>query len=115
MSGGPSLKGELSDLGSGGARVILHSPLAEGQFVRLNFPGKADQPQSKSRMIIGCVVHSRRESERYVVGIAFGWDAAMKGGARPTPRLQAPTSRFLAFFRKGRPRRSVTDNRRNGV
>jgi hypothetical protein len=86
LGGGETLKGELTDLGTGGARLILDRPLAAGRVVRLVFPRSKHSASRTGKMIVGQVVHSRSEAGQSVVGVAFGWDAAVK----ESPRLAGP-------------------------
>jgi len=111
LNGGPSLKGELTDLGSGGARIILDSPLPSGQSVRLVFPAKTGQAQSRCRMIIGNVVYSQKEAARHVVGIAFGWNAATKESPQLIRHKSAPSLWFPFFSRKVKPRHPIPNGR----
>ena len=104
MGGGPSLKGTLADLGGGGARLMLDHPLGPGEVIRLVFPAKGGEASRQGRMILGQVVHSQAEPGGYAVGVAFGWDAAMKEAARPVSRKAGLLSWFRSFWRKDTPR-----------
>jgi hypothetical protein len=94
LGGGPSLKGTLADLG-GGARLRVDRPLGRGEVIRLVFPAGRGEANRQGRMILGQVVHSRAEEGGYAVGVAFGWDAAVKDVARPDTR----TAGFLSWLR----------------
>jgi hypothetical protein len=107
LGGGPSIKGKLADLGGGGARVVLERPLDRGEVVRLIFPRKADQAQQPGRLIIGHVVHSRAALEGYVVGVAFGWDAAVRVPAQPAVWRAEPASWFHRFTGRAKPQHPV--------
>ena len=100
LGDGPSLKGTLADLGGGGARLMLDRPLGPGEVIRLVFPAKDGDASRQGRMILGQVVHSQAEPGGYAVGVAFGWDAAMKEVARPVSRKAGLLSWFRSFWRK---------------
>ncbi len=100
LSGGPSFKGTLADLASGGARLILDRPLASGEVIRLVFPRKGDEANRQGRMILGQVVHSQAELGGHVVGVVFGWDAAIKESAQPIAQKAGLGSWFRLFWRK---------------
>jgi hypothetical protein len=89
LGGGPPLKAELRNLGKGGARLLLDAPVPRGQGLRLVFPRKKGQSDRSGRMIVGHVVHSRIEDGRYLIGVAFGWHAAVRETPRPMYRKTA--------------------------
>jgi hypothetical protein len=89
LGGGPTIKAELRDLGKGGARLLLDRPVSRGQGLRLVFPRKTGQTDRSGRMIVGHVVYSRVEAGRHVVGVAFGWHAAVKETPQPMYRKTA--------------------------
>jgi hypothetical protein len=101
LGGGPPIKAELRDLGKGGARLILDRPVSRGQGLRLVFPRKSGQTDRSGRMIVGHVVYSRVEDGRHLVGVAFGWHAAVKETPRPMYRKTA-FSWIGLFSRKAR-------------
>jgi hypothetical protein len=83
IGGGPPIRAELRDLAKGGACLVVDRPLSRGQGLRLVFPQKGGPERSSGRMIVGHVAHSRSEAGRHVVGVTFGWHAAVKDGPRP--------------------------------
>jgi hypothetical protein len=97
LSGGETLKGELADLGKGGARLLVDRPLAEGHVVRLVFPRRSEPGHRNGRTIVGQVVHSSRHARGSVVGIAFGWDTAVAESLGPRAPRKACWS-WLGFF-----------------
>ena len=103
LGGGPSLQGTLADLGGGGARLMLDRPLGPGEVIRLVLPAKGGEASRQGRMILGQVVHSRAEPSGYSVGVAFGWDSAMKEAAGPASRESGLLSWFRSFWRKVMP------------
>lgn len=96
LSGGPAFKANLVDLGRGGARIALERPVARGTPVRLVFPRKSGETGRTGRVIVGQVVHSRADGDRYLIGVAFGWHAAVKDAAQPLYRKTART--WFGFF-----------------
>jgi hypothetical protein len=112
LSGGEMLRAELADVAKGGARLVLDRPLAQGKMVRLVFPGKNHVGQRSGRMIVGHVVHSRSESGRSVVGVAFGWDAAVSAGSRPNLPKVKSRSWFGLFSRKAKSSKSAFSDKR---
>jgi hypothetical protein len=96
LGGGPPIKAELRSLGKGGARLLLDRPLSRGQGLRLVFPRKSGQTHQTGRMIVGHVVHSRVEDGRHVVGVAFGWHAAVKD--TPRPMYHKTTFSWIGLF-----------------
>jgi hypothetical protein len=104
LAGGTSLKGTLTDVSSGGVRVTLDRQLDEDEVVRLVFSHRSGSSSGPGRTIIGHVVHTRRESDRFHVGIAFGWDAAV--GGSPTIRRDPGMPRWLRFFSRKPTRRN---------
>ncbi len=107
LLGGEPLKGSLADVGSGGIRVSLDGSLTEGEPVRLVFPREGGTPGRAGRTIIGHVAHRAGGRGFRDVGIAFGWQAAVRGlGDRgPAPRAAdamaaiAPVRRSWAIMR----------------
>ncbi len=79
LLGGEPLKGSLADVGSGGIRVSLDGSLTEGEPVRLVFPREGGTPGRAGRTIIGHVAHRAGGRGFRDVGIAFGWQAAVRG------------------------------------
>jgi hypothetical protein len=96
LGGGPTIKAELRDLGKGGARLLLDRPVSRGQGLRLVFPRKSGQTDRSGRMIVGHVVYSRVEGGRHVVGVAFGWHAAVK--QTPQPMYQKTAFSWIGLF-----------------
>ena len=109
LSGGPAFKANLVDLGRGGARIALDRPMAQGAPVRLVFPRKSGETGRSGRVIVGQVVHSRVDGGRYVIGVAFGWHAAVKDAAQPLFRKSART--WFGFFSR-RPRETSPASKR---
>jgi PilZ domain len=103
LGGGPSLKGTLADLGGGGARLRVDRPLGRGEVIRLVFPARRGEANRQGRMILGQVVHSRAEEGGYAVGVAFGWDAAVKDVARPDTRKAGFLSWLRSFWTQAAP------------
>ncbi len=101
LSGGPAVKAHLIDLGKGGASIALDRHLPPGMTVRLVFPRKNGDTNRSGRVIVGHIVHSRAEAGRHVIGVVFGWHAAVKDGPQP---LYRKTSQkwFGLFSRKPR-------------
>jgi hypothetical protein len=112
LGGGPSFKGTLADLGSDGARLILDRPLDSGEVIRVIFPRKGDEANRPGRMILGQVVHSQAEPGGHVVGVVFGWDAAVKESTQPTARKAGLMSWFRLFWKKAAPRSPAGTARR---
>jgi len=79
---------------------MLDRPLGPGEVIRLVFPAKRGEANRQGRMILGQVVHSQAERGSYAVGVAFGWDAAMKEVARPVSRKTGLLSWFRSFWSK---------------
>jgi hypothetical protein len=100
LSGGETLKGELTDLGNGGARLLLDRPLSEGHVVRLVFPRRSEPGHRNGRTIVGQVVHSRSDARGAVVGVAFGWDAVVAGSAKSAVSERSPRSWFGLLSRQ---------------
>jgi hypothetical protein len=96
LSGGPPFKAELINLGRGGASIALDRPLGAGTTVRLVFPRKRGETNRSGRVIVGHIVHSRAEAGRHVIGVVFGWHAAVKDGPQPLYRKTA--HKWLGFF-----------------
>jgi PilZ domain len=86
IGGGPGIRAELRDVANGGACLMVDQPLCRRQGLRLVFPRKDGPTGRTGRTIIGHVVHSRAESGRYMVGVAFGWHAAVRENPRPIYR-----------------------------
>ena len=95
LSSGRRYVGELMDLSRGGVRLALELGLARDEYVKLFFPSKSDRTRPEGRMIIGHVVESKRDAGRYLVRIAFGWDAAVGEAAHPVRK----DSRSSPFYR----------------
>ena len=112
LSGGETLKGELTDLGTGGARVILDRPLAAGRVVRLVFPRSRHSASRTGKMIVGHVVHSRSEAGQSVVGVAFGWDAAVKESPRQADPKKMSWWWSGLFSRKAKHPRTAVSRKR---
>ncbi len=100
LAGGPPLKGRLADVGAGGVGVALDRPLNPGEAVRLVFASRGGSSSQPGRTIIGRVAHSCRRAGTHYIGIAFGWEAAMRGSA--TIRRDTPTPGWLRFFSRRR-------------
>ena len=98
LGGGPSFKGTLANLGSDGVRLILDRPLDSGEVIRLVFLRKGDEPNRPGRMILGQVVHSQADSAGHVVGVVFGWDAAVKESSQSIARKSGLMSWFRNFW-----------------
>jgi PilZ domain len=96
LSGGPAFKAELINLGSGGASIALDRRLVDGTTIRLVFPRKSGETGRGGRVIVGHVVHSREEPGRHVVGVVFGWHAAVKDG--PQPLLRKSRHKWFGLF-----------------
>jgi PilZ domain len=101
LSGGPALKAALIDLGRGGASIALDRHLSPGMVVRLVFPRKSGETHRSGRVIVGNIVHSRIEAGRHVIGVVFGWHAAVKDGPQPLYRKTAQKW-FGLFSRKSK-------------
>jgi hypothetical protein len=99
LSGGPAFKADLIDLGRGGASIALDRHLPPGMVVRLVFPRKGSETNRSGRVIVGHIVHSRSEAGRHVIGVVFGWHAAVKDGPQPLFRKTA-RNWFGLFSRK---------------
>ena len=112
LSGGPSLKGILTDLSGGGARLILDRPLGRGEVVRLVFPRKGNAASQPGRIILGQVVHSQIEPGCHIVRVAFAWDAAVKQSPRAIAPKRGLFSWFRGFWQKSALRRPVSSQRR---
>ena len=82
LNSGPPSVGELLHVGRGGVRLTFDHCLPRDEVVRLLIPRKSSNSRCGGRMIIGHVAHSVADSGRRVVGIAFGWDAAVQHDAR---------------------------------
>jgi PilZ domain len=89
LSGGPAFKADLIDLSRGGASIALDRHLPPGMVVRLVFPRKRGETHRSGRVIVGHIVHSRSEAGRQVIGVVFGWHAAVKDGPQPLFRKTA--------------------------
>jgi hypothetical protein len=100
LGGGPPLQGELMDVGGGGVRVALDRSLPSEEIVRVFFPRKSNVGRQPGRMIIGHVVHSESDAGRYIVRIAYGWDAAVPRTASPIRKDSESSSLFRPFSRK---------------
>jgi hypothetical protein len=111
LSGGETLKAELTDLGKGGARLLLDRPLNEGHVVRLVFPRRSEPGHRQGRTIVGQVVHSRSEAGKSIVGIAFGWDAAVQERSRPAAHQKPRRSWLGLVSRKAKALGSVFSRR----
>ena len=92
--------GELLDLSRGGVRLTLEHGLARDEYVKLFFPSKSEKTRPEGRMIIGHVVQSKREADRHIVRIAFGWDAAMADTSRPIRKDAKSTTFFRPWSAK---------------
>lgn len=90
IGGGPPIHGELRNLAKGGACLVVDRPLARGDGLRLVFPHKSGTNGQAGRMILGHVAHSRTDGRGHVVGVTFGWHAAVKDG----PRLIRKKTKF---------------------
>ncbi len=109
LGGGPAMKAELRDLGKGGARLLLDRPLSRGQGLRLIFPRKSGQTDQSGRMIVGHVVYSRVQDGRHMVGVAFGWHAAVKETQQPMFRKTAFS--WIGLFSRKAKTRSLVPSR----
>lgn len=101
LGGGPSVRGNLADLGGGGARLFLDRSLGPGEVIRVVLPPRKGEGPHQGRMILGQVVHSRAESRGHVVGVAFGWDAAVREPARPVAGKAGLLSWLSSLWSKG--------------
>jgi hypothetical protein len=97
LRGGEPLKGSLADVGSGGIRVNVDGSLDEGEVVRLVFPRRSGEPARSGRTILGHVAHGAVGPGCHDIGIAFGWQAAVRGPA-PEVRRPGPLTRWLRFL-----------------
>ncbi len=86
LIGGCAVVAELVDVSKGGASLVVDRPFSEDQGVRLVFPGNTGHKSHAGRTIVGHVVHSRHQGDRYSIGVAFGWEAAVKDTPRPISR-----------------------------
>ncbi len=78
---GPRLTGLLLDLSGGGAQIALNQPMMEGTVVSMTLLG-ASAKGKRSVNMVGQVVFARREEDRYIVGVEFGWEADPGSGVR---------------------------------
>ncbi len=114
LGGGPSMDGELVDIGGGGVCVTLDRPLPEGEVVRLIFPTRPGEPRGAGRTMLGAVTHVRTESGRQVVGIAFSWDTGLRVKTLRVDHRADPPTRLKSWLRRigiGRPARAGALNR----
>ena len=100
LEGGPSFPGTLIDVAGGGISLVLDRHLAVGEAVRLVFRRNTGEPGGSGWTMIGSVVHWRNVSGRQVVGIAFGWGAAVAAKSVRIDRKPASTSWFRSVLRK---------------
>ena len=98
LIGGSAVLADLVDVSKGGASLVVDRPFSEDQGVRLVFPGNSSHKSHAGRTIVGHVVHSRLQGDRYSIGVAFGWEAAVKDNPRPVSRK----ARFAWFGLLGR-------------
>ena len=107
LDGGPPIPGTLLDIGGGGALLSLGRRLAAGEAFRLIFPRKPRERAGPGRTMIGSVVHSRDDSGRAIVGVAFGWDAAVAPRSMRIDRASAPSSWLARLLRSVGGRRAA--------
>ena len=99
LSGGPSIKGKVVDIRSGGAHLILDDPLNTGEIIRLILPARPDEVVHSGRMMIGRVLCSGGTPGRHNVGIGFGWRTDGKSKPRPSHRESGLWS-WVRFLRE---------------
>ncbi len=89
------VRGDLLDLGGGGARVAVDCPLEEGTVVSMTLPARRADA-GHGRKLLGRVVHAVRKGDRHEIGVEFGWETAT--GAQHEPRRTGLWSRLRGAF-----------------
>ncbi len=95
LGSGRRSAGELMDVSRGGLCLALPHGLPHDEAVQILFPRKSNDNRPAGRTIIGHVVQSKPDLGRYIVRIAFGWDAAVGAESRPVRK----DAKSPSFFR----------------
>ncbi len=104
LSGGSPIKALVTNCSPGGVGLKVERSLADGEVVRLLFPRRGADDKRGGRIIIGHVTYSRAHENDRIVGIAFAWDAAVKGINRGIHKKPAPPRWYHFFAPKAKPR-----------
>jgi len=111
ISGGPPIKGMITDCAPGGIGLRTDRLLTPGDIVRLLFPRRGPGETQCGRLIIGRVTHSHGEGDSRRVGIAFAWDAAVTGVKRVVHQKPARGRWFQLFSARPKFSREAADSR----
>jgi hypothetical protein len=105
FAGSSTSRGQVTELNSGGARVLVDHPIATGEVVRLTFPRRPGHADPGGRMIIGRVAHSTKEAGHHIIGFTFGWDTDLQQSSASKCPKKKSVRWFDLFRSKARPRR----------